>query len=219
MATVDEFLKGIPDLSISAVEEEDVQNRHFLLQHVLRRLPQACRTTEGVWMEFGVHSGTTIRYIAAQAGEDKQVFGFDSFEGLPETWRTGYEKGAFDMSGNLPVVPLNVTLIKGWFADTLLPFLEKHTPKISFLHIDCDLYSATKFVLDSVYQYLTPDCTIVFDELVNYDGFDGENGELRAWMEFVASKDITFVWLGMNGTIGCSKYGRHQSVALQLCNR
>jgi len=50
------------------------------------------------------------------------IFGFDSFEGLPEDWSGPWIKGSFDMNGNLPRVHPNVQLIKGWFDDTIPEF-------------------------------------------------------------------------------------------------
>ena len=76
-----------------------------------------------LWLEFGVASGNTINYIS-QFTDDK-VYGFDSFEGLPEKWRDGFDKGAFSQNGTLPKVNQNVELIKGWFNETLLPFIQK----------------------------------------------------------------------------------------------
>merc|ERR1711988_1702012 len=45
----------------------------------------------GLWLEFGVGSGKTTAVIAVRMkhllGEDVAILhGFDSFEGLPETW-------------------------------------------------------------------------------------------------------------------------------------
>lgn len=46
------------------------------------------------------------------------------------------------MNGNLPYVNSNVILLKGLFQDTLESFLDNHkNDKISFVHIDCDIYS------------------------------------------------------------------------------
>lgn len=75
-----------------------------------------------LWLEFGVASGKTINYIS-QFTKDK-VYGFDSFEGLPEKWRDGFDKGAFSRNGNLPQVNNNVELIKGWFNETLPDFIK-----------------------------------------------------------------------------------------------
>lgn len=63
---------------------------HMKLQHKPNTL----------WLEFGVASGKTINYIS-KFTKDK-VYGFDSFEGLPEKWRDGFDKGAFNRNGNLP---------------------------------------------------------------------------------------------------------------------
>jgi hypothetical protein len=64
-----------------------------------------------LWLEFGVASGNTINYISKFT--DEKVYGFDSFEGLPEKWRDGFNKGSFNMNGKPPKVNDNVELIKG----------------------------------------------------------------------------------------------------------
>ena len=70
-------------------------------------------------MEFGVNQGGTINFIAKRM-PSRRIHGFDSFEGLPESW-TGnqMEAGSFNNKGRMPKVPANVALHKGWFADTL----------------------------------------------------------------------------------------------------
>lgn len=153
-----------------------------------------------LWLEFGVFSGKSINYISKFT--DKIVYGFDSFYGLPEDWRDGYSKGTFDMEGNFPKVNDNVRLIPGLFEDTLKEFITQENKKVSFIHIDCDLYSSTKYVLNCLKDFIEKDCIILFDELVNYPGYDGKNGELRALYEFIKENDIKYEWIGMNGTIG-----------------
>lgn len=164
-----------------------------------------------LWLEFGVASGRTINYIS-QFTEGK-VYGFDSFEGLPEYWRDGYGKGAFNQNGQLPEVNDNVVLIKGWFDATLPDFIKEQNKKVSFIHMDADLYSSTKFVLDTLKDYLDNDCIIVFDELVNYPDFAGDTGELKAFYEFINENKVDYEWIGMNGTLGMSGY-EHENVAL-----
>lgn len=165
-----------------------------------------------LWLEFGVASGGTINYFSKFT--EHEVYGFDSFQGLPEKWRDGFDEGAFDMDGIPPRVNENVVLIQGWFQDTLVDFLKQQNKKISFIHIDCDLYSSTKFILNTTLPYMDDKCVIVFDELVNYPGFDGETGELRAFYEWMTENNINYEWIGMNGTpIGM--YGRqHENVAV-----
>ncbi len=166
-----------------------------------------------LWLEFGVATGRTINYISYFTND--KVYGFDSFEGLPEDWRSGFGKGAFNRNGNFPVVNSNVELIKGWFNESLPPFLMNHSnKKISFIHIDCDLYSSTKCIFDLVWDKLEKDCVWVFDELVNYDGFDGQKGELLAFYELIRDYHVQYTWIGMNGVPFVNGDAGTQNVAL-----
>lgn len=158
-----------------------------------------------LWLEFGVWKGTSINYISRFT--EQPVYGFDSFEGLPEFWRNGFNEGAFNENGTLPQVSNNVFLIKGWFEDVLPDFLGKHAKrKVSFAHLDADLYSSTKFVLTSIAPFLANDAVLVFDELINYEGFDNGNGELRAWDEFVNEYSVNYSWIGGHG-----EWGQHET--------
>ena len=165
-----------------------------------------------LWLEFGVATGKTINYISSFTND--KIYGFDSFEGLPEKWRERYDKGSFTQHGILPQVTNNVELIKGWFNETLEPFIKTHNKKVSFSHMDADLYSSTKYIFDVLKNYIDTDCIIIFDELVNYEGFDGETGELRAFYEFITENKVDYEWIGMNGCpTGMIGY-YHQNVAL-----
>lgn len=165
-----------------------------------------------LWLEFGVASGYTINYISRFTNDN--VFGFDSFEGLPEKWRDGFDVGAFSRGGHLPEVNHNVVLIKGWFNETLEDFIKTQNKKVSFIHMDADLYSSTKYILNTLKDYIDTDCVIVFDELVNYPGFDGDTGELKAFYEFINENEVDYEWIGMNGTpTGMHGY-YHENVAL-----
>lgn len=134
---------------------------------------------DGLWLEFGVARGRTISHIAKL--RNLPIYGFDSFEGLPEAWRSGYERGA--LATEVPPVPSNVTLVKGWFAETLPIFLAEHSDDVSFLHIDCDIYSSTKTVLDLLSPRMRRGCVIVFDEYWNYPGW--QRHEHKAFAELV----------------------------------
>ncbi len=155
-----------------------------------------------LFLEFGVYKGDSINYISRFTGGN--VHGFDCFLGLPEFWRPNHPKGEFDLSGNLPEVNSNVILIKGYFNDTLEEFLKKENKLISFCHIDSDLYSSAKYVLNTIYPFLTPDAIIVFDELVNFDYFNGPNSELKALNEFILEKNLKYKWIGMKGKVDLS---------------
>lgn len=117
---------------------------------------------EGLILEFGVASGATIKYLAmAPALRGRAVYGFDSFRGLPERW-ADYAVGHFACEP--PEVPDNVELIIGLFADTLPPFLATHGGNAALIHIDCDLYSSTRTVLDHLTPRVVPGTVIQLDE-------------------------------------------------------
>ena len=172
-----------------------------------------------LWLEFGVFSGRTINYISNFTSE--KVYGFDSFEGLPENWREGIDKGRFNMNGNLPQVNNNVELVKGWFNETLPDFIKTQNKKVSFIHMDADLYSSTKCIFDNLKDYIDVDCIIVFDELLNYPGFDGETGELKAFYEFVTENNVEYDWIGMDGEVELSGnlgYNEQAAVIIRSIN-
>ena len=146
---------------------------------------------EGLYLEFGVHTGGTLKVIVEHAPTDR-VFGFDSFEGLPEDWRAHFTAGHFALE-KLPDVP-GAELVPGWFDEVLPGFLEQHPEDVAFLHLDADLYSSTKTVLDALEPRLRPGTVIVFDEYFNFPHW--EEHEHRAWTEFVERTGVTFEYLG-----------------------
>jgi predicted O-methyltransferase YrrM len=152
--------------------------------------------------EFGVYSGFTINHIASLT--KKTVYGFDSFEGLPERWRDNFRKGTFKVN-SLPKVKPNVKLIKGLFNETLQKFIKDHEEPIGFLHIDCDLYSSTKDVLQILSEKIHAGCIIVFDEYFNYPGW--QEGEFKAFHEFIERTGMSYKYIG---------YNRHEQVVVKI---
>jgi hypothetical protein len=148
---------------------------------------------DGLVLEFGVYSGETINHIANHM-RSRKVHGFDSFEGLPEAWIAGYDKGRFKT--NPPKVLDNVELHIGWFEDSIPKFLETHNEKIAYLHIDCDLYSSTKTIFDKMGHLIKVGTVIVFDEYFNYPGW--ENGEYKAFKEFINKNKLSYEYLTYN---------------------
>jgi Methyltransferase domain len=146
-------------------------------------------------VEFGVGTGTTLKIIAETVSSDRTVAGFDIFTGLPETWRTGFPAGEFAQQ-EVPDIPA-VQLVIGLFEDTLPGFLAQNDEQIAFMHLDCDLYSSTKTVLDLAGDRLAPDAVLLFDEFFNYPGW--QRHEFRAWNEFIAQTGRTFEYLAYTG--------------------
>jgi hypothetical protein len=190
----------------AAFEREHLMNvayfkgRHQLYKYALSQIP-----SDGLLLEFGVYKGDSINRLA-QLMPGRVWYGFDSFVGLPEAWTPGARKGAFDVKGKLPPVRKNVQLRPGFFEQTVPQFAQQMSDRVAFLHIDCDLYSATKTVLDLLGDRLQPSCIIVFDEYFNYP--DWKDGEYKAFTEYIAKSGRSFEYVG---------YVRHgQQVAVRM---
>lgn len=157
---------------------------------------------QGYALEFGVHKAVSLSYLA-KADPGRQFFGFDSFSGLPEAWHRSesdtYAAGHFALSA-LPEVPGNVTLVPGFFDATLPEWLKSADQLVAFLHIDADLYSSAKLVLDALNDRLRPGAIIVFDELCDWrdSGIypNWREGEWRALGEWLGEKQRTVGILG-----------------------
>lgn len=158
-----------------------VQNLYKLAVHEAR--------TDGLYMEFGVATGRSLaslrRYIPLQS----KLYGFDSFEGLPEPW-LDKPTGSFATSYR-PKLP-NTQLIEGRFQDTVPSFAISHPYPVSLIHIDCDLYSSTKVVLEAFYNQIIARSVVIFDELFGYEGF--EKHEFRALAEFDKPFEVIGRW-------------------------
>lgn len=138
----------------------NTNNTHIILSDWI---PKFNIPRDGYWLEFGVHSGATINKLSQCC--DK-IYGFDSFDGLPEDWIGDHKKGHFTMDAP-PAVSDNVELLIGWFDETLPKFVEEHEiDKISFINMDCDLYSSTKTVFKYLGPYIKPGTYIYFDEFL-----------------------------------------------------
>lgn len=165
----------------------EATEHYALLRHVLSLGPT------GMALEFGVGRATSTRIIA----KSMPVIGFDSWLGLPENWRPKYGAGAFAYNppGDIP----NVTLVDGWFEDTLPEIYWTSLTFIGLVHIDCDLYSSTKTVLDHIGDFLEPGTYVVFDEFWGYnDGLDAsyKDHEYKAWREFAERTQIAWRVIG-----------------------
>jgi hypothetical protein len=159
-----------------------------LMEYSLGSIPKEAK---GNYCEFGVYKGETIDFIASKTASE--VHGFDSFEGLPEDWREGFDKGTFKLPG-LPEVRANVRLHKGWFDASVPVWMKKYPQPVVFAHMDADLYSSTKCVLDLLAERFVPGTVLQFDEFFNYPGW--QEGEYKAFTEFVATHQVDFEYLG-----------------------
>lgn len=160
------------------------------VQVLMRGLDAA--VVEGLTIECGVYFGRSLHVIAERT--TGTVHGFDSFQGLPEAWNSSEGMGAYSTAGRIPHVAQNVQLHVGWFEDTLPPFFATCHGPIRLLHVDCDLYSSTRTVLENAADRLVPGSVVIFDDLLGYPGY--EQHELRALEEFASERNVTWELLG-----------------------
>jgi hypothetical protein len=154
---------------------------------VYDQLINAVRDQPVLYLEFGVWQGRSIRYWSERLRHPEACFhGFDSFEGLPESWNMLYKKGLFSTNGQPPQIDdPRVKFFKGWFEDTLPTYRPPQHDQL-VINVDADLYSSTKFVLNALRAYISIGTYIYFDE------FCDRNNELRAFDEFLAETNMRF---------------------------
>ena len=172
----------------------------YCLKRKIHHGPTAAHGSNPIILEFGVFRGVSINYLAKRAPNCK-VIGFDSFEGLKENWYgTKREAGYFNTSGKLPSVLENVELVGGWFSDTL-PLWNKENSDliqdIRVIHIDCDTYESTKYLLEVMIPICRDETVFIFDEYLGYPGW--EQGEHKAAIEIATELNLRIRYIGFGG--------------------
>jgi len=150
------------------------------------------------YLEFGVWKGESLIDIKNNALKNHKVYGFDSFIGLPEDWidinsEIVAEKRHFDLDSNIPNIE-GVVFFEGFFEETI-PKYKKEAESICFLHVDCDLYSSTKIVLNELEEYIVPNTIIVFDEWCYNHDKNYNDGEQKAFFEWAQEYNREYEFL------------------------
>ncbi|WP_164992356.1 class I SAM-dependent methyltransferase [Streptomyces sp. L2] len=166
----------------------DIDQYHHLI-NAGYRAPE-----KGLWCEFGVSTGGSLWQLCGETSGP--VYGFDSFAGLPEQWelspKRSWPVGAFH--GEPKALRDNARLVQGMFENTVSEFFVARGEPIALAHIDCDLYSSTRTVLDGIADYVVPGTVLIFDELYNYPNF--MDHELRALLEVSEERSWTYAYIG-----------------------
>jgi hypothetical protein len=146
-----------------------------------------------LYLEFGVFEGETMRWWSRHLTQPgARLVGFDSFEGLPEAWRPGFDTGTFDTGGPPAVDDERVEFVTGWFSETLPGFTPPPHDQL-IVNVDCDLYASAATVLGWAAPHLLPGSLLYFDELADRDH------ELRALQELLGTTGLRLHPLAMGG--------------------
>lgn len=161
----------------------------------------------GAFVECGVAQGGStalIAMVARDEGKHRRCWFFDSYEGLPNPTDQDFAAGhtgdhvrplpkgsclgtieqvshllfeTFGLSCN------DISLIKGWFQDTLPTTRERIGP-IALLRLDGDWYESTKCCLEQLYNLVAEGGYIIIDD------YDTCYGSAKATDEFRAAWSI-----------------------------
>ena len=173
------------------------EDKHHFWDFVIKKIvDKKNNNLKKICLEFGVGKGESIRYFADRfIKHNIEITGFDSFTGNPEIWPgTSNTIGSSNQDGHIPRnLPTNVKIIKGLIEKTLKNYIQENKSlKIDFIHIDVNIYSTTKYILQNTKKYLSKDTLIVFDELVNYP-YWWKNGEFKALTEVFDKTEYEFI--------------------------
>ncbi len=163
----------IPNPTPQPTGAANINNLIFLLERT--------RDISGDVAECGVYQGASLIPMAIWATQHnirKTFFGYDSFEGFPDSIVKDQNMGGADLEGKRPggmnetslelvagKVKLfhmeNVRLRKGFFSDTLR---QDSGLRFSLVHLDCDTYDSYTECLNFFYPRMNLGAVILLDE-------------------------------------------------------
>ncbi len=175
-------------LDTKVLLSDQVDAREIAL--VLRELDRT-RGVAGDIVEFGCYVGTTSVFLGTQREKGKQLFLYDSFEGLPE-------KGLQDISpvgqqfvagelaatkkqllSNLKRAGVHDARVKkAWFSD----LTDVDVPEsISFAFLDGDYYDSILIPLQLIWERLSPGAIVIVDDYAN-EALPGAARAVDTWL-------------------------------------
>lgn len=151
------------------------------------------------FVECGVARGGCLALMKYASGDNNKIFGFDSFEGMPEInqgkdidkynkydpkfWVGKLnEEGIQPVYDNFKTLDLNlnnVNIVKGFFEDTLTDKMIEKIGEISILRLDNDWYESTKFTIEKLYDNVVDGGIILIDDYGTFIGCKRAIDEFR----------------------------------------
>jgi hypothetical protein len=150
----------------------------------------------GALVDCGVWNGGSTALLSAGA-PSREVYAFDSFEGLPppdeqldgensvdETgWCLGVEDNVRDALRHFGS-PQHLHIVKGWFEETFPREVDSVGP-IAVLHADGDWYASVRLTLETFYDRISP------GGFVQVDDYGAWPGARRAVDDFRGERAIS----------------------------
>ena len=161
----------------------------------------------GAFVECGVAQGgcaALLAQVAASERGPRHCWFFDSYEGLPDPTGADYDSGktgrhirplpkgscvgTYEQVSQLlfehfGLAREHVTLVKGWFQDTL-PVTKTKIGPIAILRVDGDWYESTKCCLEELFPHVSSGGQVIIDDYYSCYGAS------KATDEFVARHRI-----------------------------
>jgi len=187
---------------------DDILKRRFSMvsRERLINLYNQCKkfiNTSYSFVECGVAKGGCLAMMKSIAGKNNRIYGFDSFEGMPNITNedlgnynksnplSGFGKVGDNLSGGIENVyntfktlnidMKNVNLIKGFFKDTLnVPENIENIGEIGVLRLDGDWYESTMVCLEKLYNKVVPGGIIIIDDYGHWIGAKRATDEFRS---------------------------------------
>jgi O-methyltransferase len=158
----------------------------------LNRLARTCESEgiPGAIVDCGTFNGGSATMMSSGA-PTREVWGFDSFEGLPPAGEHDPDRAA-EWEGTLKASeakvreafarfahPERLHLVKGWFEDTF-PKTEAQIDRVAMLHADGDWYDSVLLTLETFYAKVSPGGFVVIDDYRAWEGAKIATDEYRA---------------------------------------
>ena len=187
--------------SLKPIHGTDRKDKNEYIKHVI-----SVANSSLDMAEFGIGHCGSAKMILRYMNSKQTLYLFDSFEGIPEEWNyetncirpKGY--GIYERGKVLKELEPHAgwKIVEGLYSYTVPRWAYKYRKQLGFIHIDCDLYSSARDVLDNLWPCIRTGTIIAFDEYANYGGF--HEHEYKAFYEFCQKYEIEFEYVARMDT-------------------
>jgi len=135
---------------------------------------------EGDFVECGVYKGGSAAMLATALPEDRHLWLYDSFQGMPpvdqidgedaKEWVgkcVATEEDVMEVMATVGISKNQYTIRKGWFAET---FQGQLPEKVALLHCDADWYKSVYLVLETFYPLISEGGCVILDDFGVWEG-------------------------------------------------